>query len=329
MLGAVNTLTDEGGRTLGKADLELAEDLGHRASLAVDGAALSRSARSGCAREEVTALLDTLLEKAPVGFAFFNNDLRFLRINEELSRIDGLPPHEHWGRRVSEVLPNMPPTMEQYLEQVKQTGQPLQNIELVGNTSRSGRDRRDLLISFYPVRAEGTKLLGIGAVIVDITERNRAEAAIRTAQERLKAALEASGTGTFRWNIRANEMDWDENLDRLLGFDAAALRRGLDQFIDIVHPDDRANFIAHCEQSARAGDDLDLDFRVMWPDGSIHWLTDRGKTYFDATGNPLYMAGACVDITWRKAGEQALRESESALPRAHQCGSAHRVDGRA
>src|SRR5205085_12175210 len=86
--------------------------------------------------------------------------------------------------------------------------------------------------------------------------------------------------------------------------------RSLESFIAQVHPDERAGVIERCQRCAREGADFDMEFRVVWPDGSVHWLADKGKTFFDEHGRPLYMTGACLEITGRKAGEQALRESE-------------------
>ena len=60
----------------------------------------------------------------------------------------------------------------------------------------------------------------------------------------------------------------------------------------MVHPDDRAGVVERCERCAREGADFEMEFRVVWPDGSLRWLYDRGKTFRDAEGRPAYMTGA-------------------------------------
>ena len=161
---------------------------------------------------------------------------------------------------------------------------------------------------------EGTgEHIGYLKILRDRTEHHQASKAARAGEERLRAALEASGTGTFRWDIRTNALEWDEALDRLFGLAPGQTARSLDQFLAMVHPDDRAGIVERCERCAREGADFEMEFRVVWPDGGIHWLYDRGKTVRDDDGKPAYMAGACVDISERKRAEDALRASEAYL----------------
>jgi PAS domain S-box-containing protein len=137
--------------------------------------------------------------------------------------------------------------------------------------------------------------------------------ALRENQERLRAALRAAGTGTFRWNIRTNAIDWDGNLGGLFGLEAGPATQWLDAFLAAVHPDDRPGVLAGCEQSARDGSDFDMEFRVIWPDGSVHWIADKAKAFLDEHGRPLYMTGACADVTSRTQAAEALRENEERL----------------
>lgn len=154
---------------------------------------------------------------------------------------------------------------------------------------------------------------GNEALRAEIAERKHAEEALRESQERLRAAISASGTGTFRWDIRTNELSWDDALDALFGLPRGKTVRSLENFIATVHPDDRPGVIERCERCAREGADFSMEFRVVWPDGSIHWLDDQGKTFFDEAGRPLYMAGACVDITQRKETEEKIRKLNTSL----------------
>ena len=154
----------------------------------------------------------------------------------------------------------------------------------------------------------------------DVAERTHAAIARRDAEQnrresesRLRAALEASESGTFHWDIRTNDLDWDDALDKLFGLEPGHTARSLDQFVAMVHPDDRASVIERCERCALEGADFDMEFRIVSPDGSLRWLYDRGKTFLGQDGRPAFMSGACVDITVRKLAEEQRRESEERL----------------
>jgi PAS domain S-box-containing protein len=141
----------------------------------------------------------------------------------------------------------------------------------------------------------------------------RTQAALRESQERLEAALSAAGTGTFRWNIPANIVEWDGNLDRLFGLEPGRTAQSLDVFVGAVHRDDRPGLIARIEQCVRDGSDFDMEFRLVWPDGSVHWIDAKAKVFFDGEGAALYMTGACADTTGRKAAAETLRENEERM----------------
>ncbi|MBA2353287.1 MAG: PAS domain S-box protein [Acidobacteria bacterium] len=141
----------------------------------------------------------------------------------------------------------------------------------------------------------------------------RTREALRESQERLQAALTAAGTGTFRWDIPTNTVGWDGNLDRLFGLAPGDRTQSLETFIAAVHPDDRAAVTERVDQCARDGSAFDLEFRVVWPDGSLHWIHARARSFLDPAGRPLYMTGACADITSSKAAAAASRASEQRL----------------
>jgi PAS domain S-box-containing protein len=176
--------------------------------------------------------------------------------------------------------------------------------------------RRDGAYRWHLGRAESMRDAG-GNVIkwfgtcTDIHDRKIAESDLHEQRERLEAALSASGTGTFRWDIRSGRLEFDPSLTRLFGLGPDQTLLTLQTAVRIIHPDDRAAFIEQINRCVNTGVDFDMEYRVVMPDGEIRWLDDKGKTFNDpADGRPLYMTGACVDITSRKRIDQALRRSE-------------------
>jgi PAS domain S-box-containing protein len=126
--------------------------------------------------EESVALLETILSAAPVGLAFVDTDLRYVRVNDAMAAMNGLPPSAHVGRTPSELLPALGPEIESLGRRVLETNQPLLRVELEGETPAPGSTRLQWLASYYPVRTPDGRLLGVGSVVENITERQRAEA---------------------------------------------------------------------------------------------------------------------------------------------------------
>ena len=139
------------------------------------------------------ALLDTIIERAPVGFALFDDGMRYLRVNGTLAEINGLPPEAHVGRRLPDLLPDIDP--QQYAEpfrRVLESGE-AEERQVTGVTPASAGAERHWLTSWYPVRApEGDRVAGVGVFVTDITARVRAERGLRLLSdvgEALDAAL--------------------------------------------------------------------------------------------------------------------------------------------
>jgi PAS domain S-box-containing protein len=136
----------------------------------------------------------------------------------------------------------------------------------------------------------------------------------RDARERLQAALDASGTGTFRWDIPADAIEWDDGLERLFGFRGAAGTRTTEQILALVHEDDRPRVGEAIRRCREEGAPFEEEFRTVWPDGSVHWIVNRGRTYTGAEGRPAYVTGACVDVTDRRRREDQFRALAESIP---------------
>ena len=134
------------------------------------------------------AELDMLYATAPVGLFFFDSDLRFVRVNNAMAELNGLPPEQHIGRTLRELLTDeLADAVEPLLRQVMQTGQPLLDLEVHGATAPRPREQREWLVSYYPVRDQEGAIRGVHGVVQEITQRKLAEKEI----QRLNADLTA------------------------------------------------------------------------------------------------------------------------------------------
>jgi len=142
-------------------------------------------------RDESAALLDTFMDQNPVGFAYFDRELRFVRINAALARINGLSSEAHIGRRLEEILPDLNATVTHDLREVLETGEPRLGVDVTGRTPADPNATHSWIVSYYPIRSRDGALLGAGVAVVDITERKRVEAELAEAKERAEAANRA------------------------------------------------------------------------------------------------------------------------------------------
>jgi PAS domain S-box-containing protein len=152
------------------------------------------------------------------------------------------------------------------------------------------------------------------------SERGRATQALRASEERLRLALDSARMGIWFWSVEGNTLTWDENLRALFGLKPGEVVSSYDDFINRVHPEDRAMVDASVREALTAGGDLDYEFRILLPGGRTRWIADQGKVGRDEAGRVRYMTGVCMDVTERRLAEDRIR-------RAHRMESIGRLAG--
>lgn len=157
----------------------------------------------------------------------------------------------------------------------------------------------------WTVVPEGDLLYGVGR---DITEMHRQRTHILNASEmRLQLALEVGRMGAWQWDMASNQVTWWPGMDRLHGLPSGYCLERVEDYLEFVHPEDLEKVRTNMGNNARGVNSSGIEYRIVWPDGSIHWLEGRGDIFLDERGTPELMAGICVDITKRKRTEQDLR----------------------
>ena len=156
------------------------------------------------------------------------------------------------------------------------------------------------------------------AMVEDITERKKAEEALRASEERLRLALEAGTAGGWDWDEKTGRNLWFGKAHALPGLSAEEYSGSRQEFWDQIHPQDRGRLEDALREAKKSHAEFTEEFRVIWPDGSLHWLRSRGKYHYGADGEPERMFGISMDIGDRKAAEEALRKSEEKFSKAFQ-----------
>jgi PAS domain S-box-containing protein len=143
--------------------------------------------------------------------------------------------------------------------------------------------------------------------IHDVTDRKRAEEKRDKLAERLDLATRSAGVGIWDWDIQENEIVWDDQMYVLYGLKPGEFGGAYEAWLQGVHPEDRDASDEISAAAVRGELEYDTEFRVLWPDGSIHWLKANGEVIWDENGMPLRMIGVTYDITERKRMEEALK----------------------
>jgi PAS domain S-box-containing protein len=148
-------------------------------------------------------------------------------------------------------------------------------------------------------------------VAIDITERKRTEAALQLSEERLRRSLHYANIGTWDWNIQTGALHWSEHVAPLFGYKTGTVETSYAAFLAAIHPDDRRMVEDTVKVCIDTGRDYDIEHRLLWPDGSIHWVHEAGGVVYGADGNAERMMGTVRNITRRKSAERLLMESET------------------
>ena len=145
---------------------------------------------------------------------------------------------------------------------------------------------------------------GLAGASFDVTERRHAEQELLRSREDLRLALVAGKMGTWTWDRRTGRVSRDRNLQLLYGLDPDPASGSFDEWVTLVHPDDRARVLEEVERAVVEGGTYELEHRVVRGDGEVRWLERRGQAYLDESGQVAGTRGLVVDVTARKRAEE-------------------------
>lgn len=241
-----------------------------------------------------------VLDALPRAIIVTNPDGEIILWNRRAEELYGWCADEVLGRPIVDVL--VPASQwdasEKILETVRQ-GEIWEGDFTV--LRRSGEPVR-VWVSDRPIYDRAGHLVAIVGASEDVESQRLLEQRAADLAEQVRMAVEAGGLGTFRWETATGMAEWDSRLESLVGLEPGGFPGTFEAWIALVHPDDIADVTGIINAATEAKGSYAVEHRVVWPDGSVHWLHGAGRMTLDDAGNVTGAIGCTRDITeWKEA----------------------------
>ncbi len=239
------------------------------------------------------AVLDTLARAVVVTDA----DGRIVLWNRASQGLYGWAEHEVLGRSVLEILAPVGDLARNRhdLESVAS------GTAMTGDRLVKRRDGQAVRVNTYT--AAMVDDIGNTVAIVgsseDVGELRLADQKARDLFDHFRLALEAGGLGTWRWDMASGDTVWDERLESLFGLPPGGFDGSFDSYVSLLHPDDREDVLRNVSEAVESKSIYRVEHRVVWPDGSVHWIAGAGGVTLDEHGAVTGTVGCTMDVTDR------------------------------
>ena len=269
---------------------------------------VSERRRSEAALAYGQARLELIANTAPAFIVQCDAERRFTFVNRAYAARFGLEPEQVVGKYVWEVVGEQAYAgFKHHVDQVL-AGRPVEfemeiPYELIGRHYIQG--------AYAPQLGPDGSVQGLVAVLTDVSERKRAEAALRESDTRLKLAQSAAGLAIWEWDPATGETSYTPEFNALYGLPADGRALSFEEWRDrLLHPEDRERVMGEIGAALRDTRPYEAEYRVVTPDGDVRWIASRGQVVSDPSERKTRMVGVHFDVTRRRDVELQLQQLE-------------------
>ena len=308
VMGAITCFTSKVGRRYSAGDMAMLEDLAYRVAIALDNTRLYAEAQQALSQtSESFALIDSLLEASPLGICFLDREMRFIRINQVLAELNGLPAEQHLGEDFRELFPESAVQFAPIIKQVLETGQAVLNVETSGESQGKPGYFGYWLANYYPVKNPRGEIIGAGIILAEITAAKQTELALIESEIRFRSVVESNMIGIGFWDAGGEITEANDALLEMIGYTREDLVSGQISWVELTPPEYGELDRAALKQVAELGSCAPYEKEYIRSDGSrfpilvgagnLQGCTDKGSFFV-------------LDITDRKQAQNQIRENE-------------------
>ncbi|MEO7101255.1 MAG: PAS domain S-box protein [Luteolibacter sp.] len=230
-------------------------------------------------------------------------DFRYLKVNPAFEKQTGL--RNAAGKRIRELVPDIEDDWIEIYGKVALTGE----ANRFTNEAKSFDGHWFDVYAFPLEEAEGRR---VAILFSNITGRMQGEEALRKSENTLSLAIEAGQLGIWDWDHATRTLVWSERCNEMTGRPRDAEISHVTA-MGTIHPDERARVHAEAARAIEKKVNIDLEFRTVWPDGTVRWVHARGRTHYNAAGEMLRITGTMQDVTERREAEEEIRRFNAEL----------------
>lgn len=276
------------------------------------------SVRSKHALAESEKQFRSLVMQSPIPMTIFRGPQHVVEMANSImyENIWRKKPEEVLGKPIVEVFPELKEQKyEALLQRVYEKGEPYTEKESIAYVQgNDGMKKFYLDFEYAPLFDVENRVTGIIVTVNDVTERKEALIKAEENERRLNIVIDASDLGTWEWNLVTNELISSQRHLEIFNYSGDPEKGDHAKHLALVHPDDR-KIREQAYKVAMETGVYDYQARIVWHDGSLHWIEARGRVFYDEENKPVRMLGTTRDITEEKNSQELMKNFASDLER--------------